>query len=131
MRKTINSRLEVIKGQEFSISELNEHVYGWWKKLAKVHKPDIHFSFVNDLPLDLVSKFMVKKGIVPHTTGALRMFKQEIRECQIQVSLYKRVNYEDFMNIFNKRMFVDALMRVIKKIQQTGDHAEEIPLALK
>ena len=42
------------------------------------------------------------------------------------------MNYEDFMNIFNKRMFVDALMRVIKKIQMTGaGERDEIPLALK
>ena len=42
------------------------------------------------------------------------------------------MNYEDFMGIFNKRMFVDALMRVIKKIQKTGaGERDETSLALK
>ena len=81
IRNTVNSRLEAIQGQEFSISDQNEHVYGWWKKLAKQYKPDIHYSFVNDLPIGLVSNFMVSKGVVPHTTEALRLFKQDIREC--------------------------------------------------
>ena len=47
------------------------------------------------------------------------------------------------MNVFNKRMFVDSLMRVIKKIQETGgtlnnqnskekkNYSDEIPLVLK
>ena len=136
IRKSIDSNLKKIQPSDFSISEQNQHVYGWWKKLAKSHKPDIHYSFVNDLPVGLVSNFMVEKGIVPHTTEALRLFKQDIRECETLGSQYKRMNYEDFMNIFNKRMFVNALMCVIQKIQKTGGTSksgdpDEIPLALK
>jgi hypothetical protein len=63
---------------------------------------------------------MISKRIVPHKEEAMRLYQHDLRECQIQGYRYKRVSQEDFMAIFNKRMFVDSLMRVILKIQDTN-----------
>jgi hypothetical protein len=74
MRKSINKRLEPLSSEDPSINEQNEHVYNWWKQLATAFNPEIHWSFINDLPLDAISKFMIKKGIVPNATEAFRMY---------------------------------------------------------
>ena len=120
IRKNVQTRLSVLESQVPSITEQYSHVHNWWKQLAQSYNPDIHYSFITDLPVSLVTDFLICKQIVPNNTEAFRLYKTDIREYELQGSRYKRMAFEDFMNIFNKRMFVDALMRVILKIENTG-----------
>jgi len=62
--QVIESMLSVSKDLGPSIGMQSAIVEGWWKKMAEEYNPNIHHSFVRDIPLPIVTKFLVKKGVV-------------------------------------------------------------------
>ena len=88
--------------------------------MATAFNPSVHYSFINDLPIRLVTEFLVKKRVVHDAHNAHMLYTQDIRQYQIQGPSLKSVAYDDFMAIFCKRMFVHTLLEVIKKIENLG-----------
>ena len=100
-----------------SISEQSKVIDEWWMELANEWKPDIHHRFVRDVPISIVSKFLIKKGIVPDEYNALQLYIDDLGEDIVHKNVICR---DDFMQIFSKRMFRDALLQVTKKIDLVG-----------
>ena len=75
---------------------------------------------MTDIPVDMVTNMLVEKGIVPDKHQAARLYKSDIRAYLELGTKYKRMQIDEFMNLFNKRMFVSALLKVINLIENTG-----------
>lgn len=82
--------------------------------------PDIHYKFVTDIPVEMVTNMLVTKEVVPDKHQAARLYRSDIRAYVDMGTKYKRMQIDEFMNLFNKRMFVSALLKVIKLIENTG-----------
>jgi hypothetical protein len=68
----------------------------------------------------MVTNMLVQRGVVPDKHQAARLYKSDIRQYLEMGTKYKRMQIDDFMNLFNKRMFVSALLQVTKLIENTG-----------
>mmetsp|Transcript_11404 Transcript_11404/g.17201 ORF Transcript_11404/g.17201 Transcript_11404/m.17201 type:complete len:95 (+) Transcript_11404:104-388(+) len=93
-----------------------EVIVDWWKDLATQYNPFIHYSFVNDLPIECVQEFLVDKGLVKDKHAANYLFSLDITEFQNAKRdglLIKRFLKDHFFNIFCKRMFKMALLSTI------------------
>jgi len=88
--------------------------------MATAFNPGVHYSFINDLPIRLVTQFLIKKRVVLSAHNAHMLYTQDVRQYQIQGPSLKSLAYDDFMAIFCKRMFVYTLLEVIKKIENVG-----------
>lgn len=100
----------------------------------------MHYSFINDLPQETVTDFLVAKGIVENPLKAMELYK--ITHVHQQgYNCIKTISRNDFMKMFCRYMFVDALIKVTRQIDQQGvegvhskrrqDIAKETPLVLK
>jgi len=92
-----------------SIGMQSAIVEGWWKKMAEEYNPNIHHSFVRDIPLPIVTKFLVKKGVVQDEHNANMLYKHDIGDSMVHGANLK-MSWDDFMLIVSKRMFRDALL---------------------
>ena len=64
LRESIQKQVgKVNKDLGPSISEQVGIIEGWWKKMAEEFNPDIHHSFIRDLPIGIVTEFLVRKRI--------------------------------------------------------------------
>ena len=103
-----------------TISEQNKTIEEWWRQLAEEYQSHLHHSFVRDVPLDLVTKLFVKKGIVKDEFNAHQLFKHDLGEHILSGENNRMMSREEFLMIFSKRMFRDALLQVTGKIQGLG-----------
>jgi len=57
--------------------------------------------------MGMVSKFLIKKGIVADEYNAFQLYIDDLGEETVNKNVMSR---DDFMQIFSKRMFRDALL---------------------
>lgn len=66
MRKGVKMYLQDIKQNRGpTINDQSQIVSQWWRELATQFNPDIHYKFVTDIPLEMVTNMLVIKGVVP------------------------------------------------------------------
>jgi len=46
------------------VGDQHELIQIWWRKIAVIYNPNLHYSFINDVPEPIVTKFLIKKGVV-------------------------------------------------------------------
>ena len=88
--------------------------------MAEEYNPNIHHSFVRDIPINIVTKFLVQKGVVKDEHNATLLYKHDIGEA-FNHGANIRMTWEGFMLIVSKRMFRDALLQVTKTIQKIAN----------
>ena len=115
-----------------SIAEQNAVIEDWWKQLAeKEFEMSLrqgrnlvsHASHVRAVDTNLVTQHLIKKGIVSDDYNASMLYREEYTEDDPAhqgeaESKHKSLTYEEFMSIFSKRMFRDALLRVTDRIDK-------------
>lgn len=85
--------------------------------MATTYDNNMDPSFINELPTEIVSSFLVRKGVVMNANEAANLYKLTNITTQGHTKL-KRINKADFMKIFCRYMFIDALLKVTKQIQK-------------
>lgn len=86
-------------------------------------------SLVRKVESSFVTQLLIKKGIVSDEFNAQILYKmdKEFANNQDHKAKIKELTYEDFMAIFSKRMFRDALLRVTDRINKVSSekHKQE------
>jgi hypothetical protein len=116
-----------------SIGDQSTVVEGWWRQMAEIYNSNIHHSFVRDIPTSIVTQFLVDKGVVQDEFNAQRLYSHDLGEggvgqgcCKTDHVLENNqflktsMSWEEFMQIFSKRMFRDALLQITKQINKIG-----------
>lgn len=120
------------------IGEQHEVITDWWKQMAIQFDKNIHHTFINDIPEEIVTSFLIQKDVVQNKEKAMQLYKVTHVNMQGH-NFIKSISKNDFMKMFCRYMFVDALIKVTHEIDQTGsvniktgeNLSQEIPLVLK
>lgn len=92
---------------------------GWWDQIAKEHNDEADPDFINVLPVELVTKFLIKKGIVMTENHAHHLYKISNIVTE-DFKMLKQIIREDFTKMFIRVIFIHALIKVIQQIDKTG-----------
>lgn len=85
-----------------------------------------HASHVRAVDTHLVTQLLIKKGIVSDDYNASLLYRAEQAEDDHSHTgnaadmKCKTISYEEFMSIFSRRMFRDALLRVTDRIDKVA-----------
>lgn len=121
--------------QIVQVGDQNEVILRWWRQMAVIYDPNLHHSFINDIPIKIVKKFLIDRGVAASNEHCLSLFKvANVSSKQTSISR------PDFHKIFTRFMFVNALVKVADFIDTGGrtnkpkdenDTSSEVPLVLK
>lgn len=71
MYDEVNSRIRNVQRDAGpQIGDQNKVIMGWWRQMADTYGDNMDVSFVNDLPTEIVSSFLVRKGVVMNANEA-------------------------------------------------------------
>ena len=102
-----------------STGQQNKVIVGWWEEIARQHNEDTDPKFINEAPVDLVTKFLIKKGLV-HTENEAEHLYKITNVAAEGLHKLKKVTREDFYKIFVRFIFIHALINVTKQIDKSG-----------
>lgn len=109
-------RINIVKKQIGPlIGQQNELINEWWQQLTREHAAGAPQSSSTGIPEQVVTKFLVKKGIVMDRNQALRLYKVTY-VCHRVGSSLRAVSKADFTKMFYRYIFVDALIKVTQEI---------------
>lgn len=80
--------------------------------MAKEYNDEADPNFVNVLPVSLVTKFLIKKGIVMTENHALYLYRISNITTE-DFKMLKKIIREDFNKMFVRVIFIHALIKVI------------------
>jgi len=87
--------------------------------MAIIYNPNLHHNYINDVPEPIVTKFLIKKGIVTDESKCHALYKIG-GVSQLGFAKIKRITRYDFLKIFTRYIFVNVLIKVILTINKTG-----------
>lgn len=90
--------------------------------MAIKYNPKINHNFIRDLPTEIISKFLIEKGIVQDEFNAHQLFINDIGSDDAQIYKNPMLKWEEFMQIFSSRMFKHALLKIVNRISGTDDY---------
>jgi hypothetical protein len=96
-----------------STGQQNKVIVEWWEEIARQHNEDTDPKFINDAPVGLVTKFLIKKGLV-HTENEAEHLYKITNVTAEGLHKLKKVTREDFYKIFVRFIFIHALINVTK-----------------
>lgn len=83
--------------------------------MAIIFNPNLHHTFINDIPIKIVTEFLIKKGVVNDKEQCLGLYRATYVNTG-QLSMSK----QDFIKIFTRFMFISSLIKVANIIDKTG-----------